>query len=397
VSWLTCNVRRSNSNENGGSRDGSSSGNGTGSLKSACRDTVCPQILSADTIGTPPQLYLFARGTDNAIWYANAPATSISSWQNNAWKSLGGPFLSQPTAATWNVSTKLSVFAVADPDRSVRTKIISSTGSTWPASWENLSSRSNSPVSVCVINNTRIDLWITTQDSSTTTHNYWQMDQNVWSSSTTGNNWQNTVDFGKAIGAAPGIVCRRNLNYHDIVVYGKEDKAVMHSTYNEPSQWTLPNGKGGKFLSNPVLLYTSDDRFDFFGIGTDKAMYHFSWSTTQGYSSLENLGGSFASVPSVVATRSERIDVIALGTNDVLHHRVLEGSQWSDWEELPVYGNSAPLLVDLKVEPKQLGIFVLGTNGEINQTTWPVSSDKTWKNLQWKSIGGKMTASFYGV
>jgi hypothetical protein len=162
--------------------------------------------------------------------------------------------------------------------------------------------------------------------------------------------------------------------------------------------WTPPTSRGGKFLGEPVVVEVNSERLDFFGIGEDKHMYHFTWSRGGGYTALEDVGGSFESVPSVAVTGSgPRLDVVALGTNDKLQHRVLQGSKWaSDWEDLGVFGNSAPLLVNMTLTaPQKVGVFVIGEEGEVNQTTWSVTPDLSWKGLAWKGMGGSMTTEFY--
>ncbi|KAK0617503.1 hypothetical protein B0T14DRAFT_525324 [Immersiella caudata] len=126
-------------------------------------------------------------------------------------------------------------------------------------------------------------------------------------------------------------------------------------------------------------------------------MYYGAWSKREGHAPLVNLGGSFQSVPSAVATRQgDRVDVVALGTGDTLMHRVLVGGRWTaNWEDLGVFGNSAPLAVNLTTNPEAVSLFVLGTNGEMNQTVWQVSEELSWKALRWSSMGGNLTASYF--
>lgn len=95
-----------------------------------------------------------------------------------------------------------------------------------------------------------------------------------------------------------------------------------------------------------------------------------------------------------------RIDIVALGTNDQLRHRVLQGAEpISDWEDIGVFGNSAPLLINLtssNVQPERVAMFVMGTDGQVNQTVWDVvPSELSWKNLVWTSMGGNLSTEFY--
>jgi len=69
-----------------------------------------------------------------------------------------------------------------------------------------------------------------------------------------------------------GVLCRSSLSVHDIVVYG-EDGAVRYMQYSEPTAWTPPTNRGGKFVGEPVVVKVNGERLDFFGIGEDKHMY----------------------------------------------------------------------------------------------------------------------------
>lgn len=368
---------------------------------------MCPQILAAASIGggTAALVMVFARGTDNNIWYAlrdGSGGATTTTWQNLG----GGPFLSQPVAATWQQGTWLSVMAVADPDHSVRTRLYTASAAAWTSeAWENLLGQPTTAVNLCVVNSTRLDSWAV-ESSGAVLHDYWVPAAGDFWSPSQNKGWQATRSFDQAIGARPALACRPDAYYHDMVVYGATDKAVRHTTFSDATGWaptvTIAGGRQ-QFQGDPVVLATSSSRIDFFGIGTDGTMYHFSWTKSSGYSVLESLGGSFQSVPSAVVTGADsgssgvgRIDVVALATNDTLQHRALIDSVWSPWEDLGVFGDSAPLLLNLSSQPEKVAVFVLGLNGELNQTTWTVSSDATWQNLQWSSIGGKFTTSYFG-
>jgi len=173
---------------------------------------------------------------------------------------------------------------------------------------------------------------------------------------------------------------------------------VRHSAWSVATRWTRSANLGGKFQGEPLVLGVGNDRFDFFGIGEDKAMHHFAWTAAAGFTPLKSLGGSFSSVPSAAVTGSDRIDVVALGTSGTLQHRALQGLKWAnDWEDLGKFGNSAPLLFNVTIKPagiEKVGVFVVGKGGEVNHTTWTASSDPSWKNLVWSSLGGNATTQF---
>jgi len=215
--------------------------------------------------------------------------------------------------------------------------------------------------------------------------------------------WQLSADWkaDPTSKGRPAVACRADDFGHDLMIYDGTGKNAKYSSYSDKTSWTpiftLDSGSSFKgFQSDPVMLASANTRLDFFGIGVDGAMYYGAWNKQDGHSPLVNLGGSFQSVPSAVVTKSGRVDVIALSTRDTLQHRVLQGGKWSlDWEDLGVFGNSAPLAFNLTTNPETVGLFVLGTNGELNQTVWTVSNDLSWKGLKWAGMGGNLTASYF--
>ncbi|KAK4168104.1 hypothetical protein QBC43DRAFT_310854 [Cladorrhinum sp. PSN259] len=399
---------------------------------SACRDTICPQILSS-AILNHTTLFLFARGIDNSIYYTTAPLNSKTASLDFApWSSIpsSNPFLTQPSALTWANSSKVSVLAGSDPDRVVKLKTfsLSSPSSISEEPWKDLGLLSQSAISTCTVNSSRPDFWSTSD--TTVAHNYLLPDssnpedeQERFYAESSSQIWQGTTTFGLNTildpSSKPGIVCRQAPYFHDLVVLDV-DGAARHSTYGSTG-WVDATNKGGKFGGDPTLVQLGNWGFEFYGISRDsQEMWHFRWTKSSGYTSLEKLGENkkFESVPGVVVTGESgiasqnldevRVDLVALGNNDRLWHRSSKGGKVNNnnnnkldddkeglWENLDVYGNSAPLVVDIE-DGKRVGIFVVGVDGQVNHTVWTVSEEeKSWKGLIWKSIGGNMTAAFY--
>lgn len=364
---------------------------------------VCPQILTAATLGSSTTM--FARGTDNGIWYAPVMSQGSGSSGGSSWQSLGGgPFISQPIALTWQNGTVMSVMGVADPDRQVRQRTYNGSLDGWSSGqWENLMGQASSPVTLCLVNGSRIDAWAT-EPAGNVMHNFFMFEVADFWSPNGGQGWQGSANWGtQRIMATPGVACRQNNVFHDLVTYGQTDKLIRHATYSDLGGWSSPVSVGGnqQFHSHPVILTTSDTRFDFFGVGADLAIYHFSYTDTAGHSGLESLGGAFQSVPSAILTSSSgtniRFDLVALSTRDTIQHSTFQGGVWSPWEDLGVFGNSAPLLVRLTTQPAKIAVLVLGTEGQVNQTTWTISSDASWKGLQWTATAANLTSAFYGI
>lgn len=261
--------------------------------------------------------------------------------------------------------------------------------------WEVLGGPLSAPVSTCSVFGSRPDLWSSTDDDIKHNFGAGEKYDAKWNVASDGQ-WTTDYFFDTKITSRPGVLCRSSVYFHDLVVYGT-DGAVRHAQFSDKTGWTPASNRGGKMVGEPVVVEVNGERIDFFGIGEDKHMYHFTWTSDGGYTPLEDAGGSFQSVPSVAVTGAgSRVDVVALGTNDRLQHRVLKGLTWaSDWEDLGVFGNSAPLLVNItKTQPEKVGVFVVGERGEMNQTTWSASSNLSWKDLVWKGMGGNMTTEF---
>ncbi|KAK0644016.1 hypothetical protein B0T16DRAFT_447800 [Cercophora newfieldiana] len=343
-----------NNNNNGNSPTGISTAPNTTSpfptARSACRDTVCPQ----------------------------------------------------PDAIAWNFSTRISVVAVADPDHSARTQMWSPEDATWQTEWKNIAGKATSAVTLCTVKGERLDFWSGDISNKVVAHNFLGRFKLEYWAPDLSKDWQGSADWkaGPTIKGRPGVACRYDDYGHDIFAYDGTGATVRHSAYRESTAWTpvftMDSGAGFKgFQSDPVLLASANDRLEFFGIGVDKKMYYGAWSKQAGHSRMVDLGGAFQSVPSAVVTRSGRVDVVALGMSDTLMHRVLQGGQWSaEWEDLGVFGNSAPLAFNLTTTPERVGVFVLGENGELNQTVWEVSSELSWKGL-WAGMGGNLTSSYF--
>ncbi|KAK1751297.1 hypothetical protein QBC47DRAFT_417235 [Echria macrotheca] len=386
--------------------------------RSICRDRVCPQILASALHDT--SLSLFARFRDNNIWTATTPITSLTPhWpippssspkQRTPWTPLGpaGPFLSQPTAQTWhpaNSSLKIAVTALGDPDRGARLLQFDSATQTWTSEWRNLLGSLSSPVSLCAsMNSSRLDLWGSAGGS--VAHNFFRRGTaDLFWAPDSSPDWQGSATFtGKNMVGRPAVVCRdgNSVYLHELVVYD-EVGTMVHTRFSDKGGWARPFALdtvpgGVKFQGEPVVLDTAGGRLDFFGVGKDDgAVYHGFWTEGTGYSVLTGLGGKVESVPSVVATKDgQRIDMVALGAGDTLLHRVYQGGRWSDeWEDLGVFGDSAPLLVRLGTTPESVAVFVVDVMSELNQTLWTVSDEVSWKGLKWKGMGGDLTFSFF--
>lgn len=414
-----------------GTRSRNASQSGSDSLAarvSACNGTVCPQILTAAVLGLntteDKKLFVFARG-NGGIYFNWAHVKDLSStggWPAaSKWSALvggGAQFISQPSAMAWNLGDRISVAAVTDNTNMVQMTrfTLDPTGQNnfTVDGWQDLGGPVDSPLATCAINGTRGDYYafrgqefLHNLSHRNGTVDMWKHPQQLGIAA-----WDGGDDVGSSQTAKPGVVCRQSEWVHDLVYYDANG-AVRHGmwAWKVPgNHWTEYVNLGGKFKGDPTVIAVGADRVDFFGIGEDKAMYHWTWTEAGNHTELENLRGSFHSVASAVATGltsapaaaapdDVRIDVVALGTNDRVHHRTMRGMKWvSEWEDLGVEGNSAPMLVHYgssKEGPERVGLFVVGYDNQVHQATWAVTEDPSWKDLKWTSMGGAMTTDFY--
>ncbi|KAK5658399.1 hypothetical protein OQA88_2376 [Cercophora sp. LCS_1] len=368
-------------------------------VRSACTGSLCPQILSAVQQG--PNLMLFARGLDNAIWYNAAPIASLSPWSSSStWQSLGGgPFASQPVSWSWTANgtgtLRIAVVAIGESNRGAHIRQYFTNNNTWSSEWRNMFGDLESAPSLCSIDGTRLDVWALGGD--TVAHNFFIRGEDAFWAPDKTKDWQGSADWRDlTLKSRPAVACRWNDFGHDLIVYDGQGRAV-HSMYSGDTAWIRPFvWEGAKFVGEPTVLMTTNERLDFFGVDAEGRMWHGKWTDQGGHGKLTDLGGKFESVPGVVVTGGgSRVDVLALGGGTAtLQHRVMVSDKWSDaWEDLGVRGNSAPLLYNLTTTPESVAMFVLGEDGEVNQTVWRVSADLSWKNLVWRGMGGELTTA----
>ncbi|KAK0644440.1 hypothetical protein B0T16DRAFT_417676, partial [Cercophora newfieldiana] len=107
--------------------------------------TICPQILASAQFTTPPTTFLFARGTDNAIWVRTI--SSNGTWQTTEWVSLGGSFVSQPNAVSPR-NGRVDVFGISSDGLATEQKTYVD-GAGWDSDWRVVGGKCLSPPAVC--------------------------------------------------------------------------------------------------------------------------------------------------------------------------------------------------------------------------------------------------------
>ncbi|KAK3983870.1 hypothetical protein QBC44DRAFT_363517 [Cladorrhinum sp. PSN332] len=377
----------------------------------ACKDKVCRQIFSAAAKrGSPSSMWVFARGGDKTIWYREGDGVN---W-TDGWKSLPGKFESQPSAASIDISANYMYTAVLAVDHSGNVQINQHRSNEW-AGWRKIEGlTSMGAINVCTNNASRlkgepnpaVHAWVVDSTRNVMHWSYTPFSSDDPNSAAAGEHsiLDNSTRRG-GVGAAPAATCRGTASNpkYDYIAYSPTLNLRHSHLSGKPGNWSDLKSPGGRttFFPDPVAAY-SETHTEWFGIsgGGERAMYHLRWQVSDGtFTGPTKLGNvTFESVPSVlVAPDGSRIDVVALADDHKVKHRAwLASSGWADkWEDMGVYGNSAPLLYTVQGAQKdRTALMVLGYGAQMNFTSWEVTDSTSWAGLvNWKSAGGRLTSN----
>ncbi|KAK4443289.1 hypothetical protein QBC34DRAFT_499135 [Podospora aff. communis PSN243] len=353
-------------------------------LLSTCKGTICPQMLASAQYGSPRTTYIFARGLDNAFWYRTFTA---GAWTSE-WKSLGGTFISQPTAVSMR-DGRVDVFGVYQ-DKTARYKTFQN--GVWETEWTSMNGVCQSQLSVCSRGPDNLE--IVHLDASNGVWRKYMADGMTWLPP----KWEGIGGYASStvdVGCAPpsnGVLGRA-----DMVAYGRGNPnygMTYKRTNATGTGWSGWANATGSFDGDPTVL-SSVDRADYFGVATDGTVRHRSWlNATDSMSEEVNLGGGLMSAVAVFATGDSRIDILAVGGDARVWHKARIGQTWGTaWESLGGWFNSAPKVV--ATGEGEAVVFGLGPNGTIIHANIDVGENFNWGQRQWYSDGGEMTARWY--
>ncbi|KAM7209274.1 hypothetical protein V8F06_014881 [Rhypophila decipiens] len=371
---------------------------------SACQGTVCPQILATAGFATPATTFVFARGTDNGIWYREIREDG-SVWATAEWQSLGGSFLSQP-AATSMRDGRVDVFAVWN-DHTTRFKTFQN--GVWESEWTSLAGICTSPPVACArdIDNTEVVL----VGSDRQVYHKYAKNGNTWGPSLSGD-WQlleGVVSSSVDIGCTTGTRAYQRIDLVAYTVKGGNEGMLSVNTWNDNDGWSKWVGGGGPILykGDPTVVVTAD-RTDYFGVGSESgAIYttllnRTSWTTDSNQTAVPpfssmSLDGAFQSVVTAVTTDDTPwLDILAVGTDNRLKHKARshDGTWSPKWDDLGGHLNSAPKAVVLNATA--VAVFAIGPNGTIIHSVFAIRTGlASWEPGQWYSDGGSMTLKWH--
>jgi hypothetical protein len=266
---------------------------------------------------SPPQLHVFARGADNAlwhIWYSRSRGWS-------AWQSLGGALTSAPSVAARG-SGHLDVFA-RGLDNALWHKWYA-VGGNW-SNWESLGG---------VLTSAPSAVWgrVSTPQGYTSRLNVFARgaDNALWRRSYDDRiGWTAWESLGGFLTSAPGAAAGGTsmMGRLDVLARGG-DNALWHRQFTPESGWMDWVSRGGILTSAPAASIWSPFRNRYqlhvFVRGADNGLWH-RWGDFEQrrWSNWEDRGGVLTSGPATVSFYIGRLDVFVRGADNALWHRWL--------------------------------------------------------------------------
>jgi hypothetical protein len=285
-------------------------------------------------------LFAFAVGTDQALWYAQLNGFgdiggSANLW--SAWQSLGGVVMSRPSAVR-SAATSVDVFAVGQHCELLNWQFRNGVWTSWPEQ-------------VVAEGAASMDLAI----SPPTPHRYWQ-------------------SLGGVLTSPPHAILFGALD-NTILVFARGTDSALWSLEGVDGLWGQWTSLGHHVESPPHAVTWREETFAVFALGTDSAIWQMMGSAWQ------SLGGGFSSAPYAVAS-ANFIHVFAADAQSALKHIRWDGSSWGQWESLDGILMSAPTANSFETN-ERLHVYGLGTDFAIWHRVFDGSS---WGG--WSSFGG---------
>ena len=290
------------------------------------------------------QVFVFAVGTDQALWYRQFDGSVT--W--SPWQSLGGVLTSPPFSIQSGPSS-VDVFAVGALSELLH----------WHFQDGKWTERAFTPP---IEEASRIEA-VPPLRPGPPFSRYWE-------------------SLGGVLTSPPHATMLGELNDVLVVFALGTDHAVWFRRFQGGS-WSAWDTLGRTLISKPHAVTWQRETLAVFALGTDSAIW---WWNSVGWASL---GGTFISPPFAVAT-PEHVHVFAIGTHSDLQHRQWDGSQWNEWDSLGGLLFSPPTAVDMRPTPDPVEALLIRTVGA-DSAGWKLSLVDGLSN--WQSMGGVLLSS----
>ena len=283
-------------------------------------------------------LFAFAVGTDQALWYAQLDGFADIGGNANlwsGWRSLGGVVMSRPRAVR-SGDLSVDVFAVGAHSELLHWQFRNGAWTSWPIdvaaggavpmasnvvpplpyrNWESLGGILTSPPHAVMFGELNDTVLVFGRGT----------DHALWTRKSVSGSWQDWETLGHTLSSPPYAVTWRSETFA-VFALGT-DSAIW---YTMGSDWhPLP----GAFSSAPYAV-TTFNHIHVFAADAQSALKHCSWDGNS-WSSWELLGGILMSSPTANSFQNnELLNVYAIGTDSAIWRRRLVGSSWTDWDSL---------------------------------------------------------------
>jgi uncharacterized protein YvpB len=248
---------------------------------------------------------VFAQGQDSSVWFAGWDGVT---W--TGWSSLGGPFSSAPTVASW-ASGRLDLFATGT-DRALWHRFYD--GGQW-SGWESLGGVLTSDPAVASWSPGRLDIFARGADNA-----LWHM---RWDGG-----WSGWESLGGWLTSAPAVA---SWGFDRLDIFARAPgNGLWHIQWD--NGWSGWEPLGGWLTSAPAVASWGFGRLDIFVRGGDNALSHMRWDNR--WSGWEELGGVLSTGPGVTTWGLGQLDVFAAGTDSTTWHLRWGSLGWEAWRPI---------------------------------------------------------------
>lgn len=293
-------------------------------------------------------LFVFAVGTDQALWYRQGDGNAWSGWA-----SLGGVVTSRPYAVK-SGDVSIDVFALGVYSDLLHWHFENNAWTRWP-------------------------LVETTQGGVYRSYESARRVVDVGP-------YRNWESLGGILISPPCAVMFGAAPAQSLLVFALGlDHAVWSKQFRAGS-WSEWESLGHMLSSAPHAVTWQQETFAVFALGTDHAV----WYSMGG--AWHSLGGDFSSPPYAISA-PQHLHVFAADAHSVLQHCRWDGNAWSSWEALQGILMSPPTALCLSaISFDFLLVFAVGTDSALWLREWDGSQ---W--TAWVGRGGVVTSPLHAV
>ena len=289
-------------------------------------------------------LFAFAVGTDQALWYAQLDGFSPigdpdrSGWSE--WRSLGGVVTSRPCAVR-SGDLSVDVFAAGAHSELLHWQFRNGAWTNWP-----------------LVSTEGLSIARAPHITPPTPHRNWR-------------------SLGGILTSPPHSTLFGELNDTILVFALGTDHALWSKTCNQ-GLWQDWNSLGNVLSSPPHAVTWQKETFAVFARGIDSAIWY-----TMG-ADWHKLPATFSSTSYAVAS-ADHIHVFAADTQSVLQHCKWNGNSWSDWELLGGILMFAPTANSFPFN-EVLHVYAVGTDSAAKLRRFDGTSWGGWESLDGQFI-----------